>query len=242
MRRYLVGTSGWNYDSWKGVFYPEELPRKKWLNYYSQKFPAVEVNATFYREFRDSTYLKWRDTVLEDFYFVLKAPKVITHRYYLKNSSEIIKRFSKATSNLGNKFGLILLQLAPNTPYNIELLAEALLSFAEPKKVAVEFRNEKWETDEVKELLREIGAIYCMVDSPKTRLVPCFTSEIGYIRLHGKKRWYNYDYSDRELEEIAEIAKSGIDYGCKQVFIFFNNDVNAYAPRNANRILEMFGK
>ena len=84
--KILVGTSGWTYSHWKGCFYPENLPNTRWFEYYASKFPTVEINATFYRTFQDHVYLKWRKQAPEGFGYVLKAPRIITHRKYLLNT------------------------------------------------------------------------------------------------------------------------------------------------------------
>lgn len=237
--RFFVGTSGWSYPHWKGVFYPEDWPKSKWFAYYTGEFPSVEVNATFYRTFKDQTYHNWRSRAPEGFVYVLKAPRLITHRKFLKDSEEQIKAFCKSAALLEDKLGLILLQLAPRTPYDPARLEQALRAFDDPAKVAVEFRNEQWLTEETKELLSKVGAVFCNVDSPQAELTDWVTSDSAYIRLHGRRRWYNYDYSARELQEIGLLAKRLAKLGARDVYIFFNNDADGCAPRNARLLLEM---
>jgi uncharacterized protein YecE (DUF72 family) len=235
----LVGTSGWSYPHWRGVFYPEDWPKSKWFEYYVRKFTTVEINATFYRFFKDHTYHNWRDRAPEPFKYVLKTPRLISHRKYLKDAEDQIKAFWRSANLLKSRFGLILLQLAPGMPYEPDRLKQALLAFETPGKVAVEFRHRKWLTGETRDLLREAGAIFCAADSPKTKLTDWVTSETAYIRLHGRKQWYSYDYSRQELREIAELAKRMAGHGAKTVYIFFNNDFEGYAPKNAIALLEM---
>jgi uncharacterized protein YecE (DUF72 family) len=237
--RFLVGTSGWSYPHWRGAFYPEDWPKSRWFEYYVQKFATVEVNATFYRFFKDHTYHNWRDRAPEQFKYVLKTPRLISHRKYLKNAEDQIEVFWRSANLLKDKLGLILLQLAPDMPYDPNRLKQALVAFKVPGKIAVEFRHKKWLTKETRDLLKEVGAVFCTADSPKTRLIDWVTSEGSYIRLHGRKRWYSYDYSEQELAEIAELAKRMADQGAKKVYIFFNNDFEGYAPKNAAALLEM---
>jgi len=237
--QFLVGTSGWSYDHWKKLFYPEDRPKSRWFDYYVKKFPTVEVNATFYRFFKDSTYHKWRDTAPGKFVYVLKAPRLITHRKYLKNVEDVIKSFWNSAALLEKKLGLILLQLAPATPYDPELLKKALKTFRDPKKVAVEFRHKKWFTEEIKNMLKESGSVFCTADSPKTELMDWVTSDEAYIRLHGRKKWYAYNYSSKELGDIAALAKKMARRGAKKVYVFFNNDFKGYAPKNALKLREM---
>jgi uncharacterized protein YecE (DUF72 family) len=234
-----IGTSGWSYDHWRGVFYPGDLPKSRWFEYYAQKFSTVEVNATFYRTFKDSTYQKWYDQSPDDFKYVLKAPRLITHRKYLKDAEEIIKSFWKSAAILKEKFGLILLQLAPQTPYNIKLLKNAILAFDNPHKVAVEFRHKQWFTEEIRDLLKEIGAVFCGVDSPKIQLMDWVTSDTAYLRFHGRKKWYSYNYSEEELEGVADLITRTTRGGTEQFYIFFNNDFEGFAPKNALELLRI---
>jgi uncharacterized protein YecE (DUF72 family) len=240
--QFLIGTSGWSYDHWKETFYPEDLPKRQWFEYYCQHFSAVEINATFYRLFKNQTYLKWRDQAPEAFKYVLKVPRIITHRKYLTEAEEFIKRFWQSALLLDDKFGLLLLQIAPQTPYDPDRLRKALIAFADPGKLAVEFRHEQWLTAEIKQVLQETHASFCIVDSPKPNLRRDWvTSEIAYLRLHGRQHWYAYDYSRQELQAFAELAKQMATTGAKEVYIFFNNDFEGYAPHNAFSLAEMLG-
>ena len=201
---YLIGTSGWTYDHWKGNFYPSDLPKSRWFVYYASQFSTVEVNATFYRNFKDQTYLNWKERTPEGFAYVLKAPRIITHRKYLLDVEEEIATFSRSYALLKDRLEMILLQLAPKTPYDPERLQKALQAFPDPRKVAVEFRHTIWYGAETEDLLRSLGTTFCNVDSPRQKLTCILTSDRAYIRLHGRKHMYSYDYPDDELDEIAE--------------------------------------
>jgi len=231
--QFLVGTSGWTYDHWKGTFYPEKLAKSRWFDHYATQFPAVEVNATFYRTFADQTYHKWRERAPAGFTYVLKVPKLITHRKYLADVGDEIRAFWRSAALLEDKLGLVLLQVAPGTPFDLERLRQAILAFGDPRRVAVEFRRRDWLNDETRALLADCGATFVSVDSPRTRPVDWITSQAGYIRLHGRSRWYSHDYTPEELDEIAEIARRMAANGAKTVYVFFNNDFEGYAPRNA---------
>jgi uncharacterized protein YecE (DUF72 family) len=231
--QFLIGTSGWTYDHWKGSFYPADLAKSRWFDYYAAQYPAVEVNATFYRTFADQTYLKWRERAPAGFTYVLKAPRFITHRKYLADAGDEIRAFWRSASLLEDKLGLILLQVAPATPFDLERLRQALLAFGDPRRVAVEFRRKDWLNDQTVTLLRDCGAAFVSVDSPRVRPVDWVTSQVGYLRLHGRSHWYSHDYTPAELDEIAETARHMAANGAKMVYIFFNNDFEGYAPRNA---------
>ena len=237
--KYYVGTSGWSYPHWHKKFYPEDLPKSRWFEFYLQNFSTVEVNATFYRRFKDQTYEKWRERVSEEFRYVLKAPRLITHRKYLKDTDDLIAEFWRSASLLREKLGLILLQLAPSTPYDPLRLQKALQAFGDPTKIAVEFRHKRWLTEETRELLRETGAVFCTADSPKTELMDWVTSETAYLRLHGRKKWYAYNYSEEELRELVRLTQKMQQKGARVFYIFFNNDFEGYAPHNALRLKQM---
>ncbi len=237
--RFVIGTSGWTYDHWRGCFYPPELPKSRWFEFYASRFAAVEVNATFYRSFQEQTYKNWRERAPQGFGYVLKAPRTITHRKYLLDVEQEIQAFCRSSALLEDRLEMILLQIAPGTPCDLPRLEKALLAFPEPQKVAVEFRRSEWLTPQTEELLRAVGATFCNADSPRQRLTDILTSRRAYLRLHGRKRWYTYDYSTDELGEIAALARALVARGAERVYVFFNNDFEGYAPANALALLNL---
>lgn len=236
---FFVGTSGWTYDHWKGRFYPDTLPKSRWFDYYANQFSSVEINATFYRTFKDQTYMRWKERSPHDFGYVLKAPRLITHRKFLVEVDELAKVFYHSCALLEEKFKLILLQVSPQIPYDLDRLYKALLAFPDPGKVAVEFRRPEWYCQETFEMLQSIGATICNVDSPRKNITALLTSDQAYLRLHGRKHWYCYNYSEAELREIAGLAKELARRGATRIYIFFNNDFEGYAPANTLAIQHM---
>ena len=236
---FFIGTSGWTYDHWRGNFYPPDLAKSRWLNFYVGQFNAVEINATFYRTFQDQTYLKWKARAPQGFVYVLKAPKAITHRKLLKGAEADIQAFSRSASLLGEAFGMILLQVAPSLPYDTGLLLDALQAFDDPGRVAVEFRHPRWYNPEIESLLTSVGAAFCNVDAPRQPLTNILTSQRAYLRLHGREHWYSSDYSTDDLCQIADLARRLIARGADCVYIFFNNDIGGYAPANALSLQQM---
>ncbi len=236
--QFFVGTSGWTYNHWKGLFYPEGLPQSRWFEYYLGRFSTVEVNATFYRSFPDSTYQKWKTRAPDGFKYVLKVPRLITHRKFLVDTDNDIRSFWRSAAILEEKLGLVLLQVAPQTPYDPDLLKHAILSFGDPSRIAVEFRRKDWLNVEIRTLLADCKATFVSVDSPTQAPLEWITSQTGYIRLHGRSHWYLHDYSSKELDEIAEIAHHMESNGARTVYIFFNNDFEGFAPKNALALIE----
>jgi len=238
---FWIGTSGWTYEHWKGVFYPENLPRNHWFEYYWERFSTVEINATFYHGFKDQTYRNWYARTPPGFRFVLKAPRWITHRKFLQDVSQDIQKFYTSASLLQEKLGMILLQIAPNTPYDLERLRNALLAFDDPHKVAIEFRRAEWLNEATFDLLKSLGATFCSADAPGSHLSETLTSKTAYLRLHGRTHWYSHDYSEAELNEVADLARRLGEQGAQRVYIFFNNDFEAHAPYNALALRNILG-
>ncbi len=232
----LIGTSGWSYRNWRKLFYPEDCPPKNWLNYYSSIFDTVELNATFYHRFSPLSYQNWFKATPKKFQFVIKLPGYITHQKRLIEVNKLIKQEEKSVKYLKSKFALFLMQLPPRIAYEPNRLQRALSAFTSPKKVVVEFRNSNWFTEEVREILRKYKAIFCNLDSPDFHISNELTSSTAYIRLHGHDSLFDYNYTTKELRKIGDNSQRLIDLGAKQVYIMFNNDMHAYAPRNAEKL------
>ncbi|MCX7788039.1 MAG: DUF72 domain-containing protein [Spirochaetes bacterium] len=237
--RVYIGTSGWTYPDWKGSFYPANLPLAHRFQYYSEQFNTVEINATFYRRFPASTFLKWRKQAPSSFRYVLKAPRIITHRKHLVEVEKDIEEFVTLAALMEDTLGLILLQLAPSTPYDLSLLRGVLEAFPDPSSVAVEFRHSCWLTEETKQMLIELGTVFCESDSPRSRPLGWITSPVAYLRLHGRSKWYSHRYSHEELHEICSWVQRAVASGARDIYIFFNNDFHAYAPQNAQELKEL---
>ena len=235
-----IGTSGWSYPHWKGVFYPDTMPKSRWFEYYITHFRTVEINATFYRFFKDQTFQKWHDKAPDEFKYVLKTPRLITHRRYLINVEEQIKLFWRSATLLKEKLGMVLLQLPPSMPYDLDRLRKAILTFSDPRYLALEFRHNQYLTEETKTLLVDTGITYCNADSPRSRLNDWLTSDTAYFRLHGHESWYGCEYSYEELTHIKELIQKMINSGARQIYVFFNNDISGFAPKNALALIKMF--
>jgi uncharacterized protein YecE (DUF72 family) len=153
--RVLVGTSGFAYKEWKGIFYPDDLPAKKYLSFYAQHFRTTEINNTFYRMPSAKLCEGWYAEVPEDFSFTLKLSQRITHFKRLRNVDDEMKFFLDSAAGLKEKLGPILVQLPPNFKKDTDVLESFLSKFASKGKLAFEFRHDSWFVDEVYDLLRE---------------------------------------------------------------------------------------
>jgi uncharacterized protein YecE (DUF72 family) len=233
-----VGTSGWQYASWKGTFYPKKLPQRTWLSHYVTKFPVVEVNNSFYQLPKEGTFDKWRDETPPGFVFVVKASRYITHIRRLRNARESVELFWSRTSRLNEKLGPVLFQLPPNFKADLDLLREFLSLLPVQIKAAFEFRDESWNQDEVYTALDRAGAAWVLPDRPGARVEPIVTGGWSYIRFH-QGRPFHPAYSRRKLarwaDRIAELA-------ARDTYIFFNNDPLAAAPRDAQILAALLRK
>ncbi len=235
--KYHIGCSGYFYWGWKGKFYPEDLKPNQWFKYYSSIFDTVEINSTFYHFPKSSTIKKWYKDSPENFVFSVKVNKTITHLKKFKDTQDLINQFYKVVSeNLNEKLGTFLFQLPPSYKYSKNNLQKIINQLNPEFKNVVEFRHKSWWNEEVYKILKENNICFCSISSPKLPEDLIKTSDFGYVRFHGKEGWYNYDYSDKELKEWAEKIKQA---QFKECFIYFNNDYNAYAPKNALTLKEM---
>ena len=227
---YHLGTSGWSYPGWRGKFYPEGLSSKDWLPYLARHFSTVEVNMTFYRLPKPEILRSWGERTPAQFTLTLKASRRITHLKKLRNVRSDVQDFYRLAEALREKLGCILFQLPPSITHNLELLREFLAALSPAYRNVIEFRHESWYTDEVFELLRARGVTFCAVSSNQVPPTVAATSPVAYFRFHGLTGGYRYNYSDEELRAWAEKIKM---VKAEDGYIYFNNDFQAHAVRNA---------
>ena len=185
MPRYYIGTSGWQYGHWQNVFYPKNLPKSKWLEFYAENFNTVELNVSFYRTIPEKNYEDWRKKVPKNFIFSLKLSQYFTHRRKLnidKNSLKFLKRTAKAWRGLGNNLGPVLIQLPPNmncNPKRLKNFLKNILKISQEihkKKLlfAIEFRNKTWLNSGIYEILRKYRIAFCISFRVVIEINKCF--------------------------------------------------------------------
>jgi len=231
-----IGTSGWNYDHWKGLFYPEDHPKSRWLEYYSGHFDTVELNATFYRLPAHTTFLNWHRRTPDSFLWSLKASRYLTHVRRLDDPEEPLQRFYEASEGLQNKRGPILFQLPPSLAYD-EGLLKNFLDHLDPACLhTLEVRHPSWLRDDFFRALEESNIAFCISDTagryPYTETV---TADFVYIRLHGSKTLYKSSYTEEELSLWAEKIRAWN----RTTFVYFDNDYGGHAIMNARRLKEL---
>lgn len=242
MGRLWVGTSGYSYKHWAGgVFYPRGLPSGKWFRYYLSQFGTVELNVTFYRLPKPETFRNWRRNSPAGFRFFVKGSRYITHLKRLKAPAPALRALHEVVSPLKEKLAGVLWQLPPRFRRDDERLKrflEALKKFKLGRQV-FEFRDESWFNQETVDLLGKYGAAMCEADGhwPYGGFEVPKRVKTAYLRRHGVHpiRKYFGTYSDeqiaRDARRAAELLRAG-----KEVFVYYNNDPEGYAPKDAKRL------
>jgi uncharacterized protein YecE (DUF72 family) len=236
MGRFFVGTSGFSYPHWgNGLFYPKDLPRAKWFEYYLRHFKAVELNVSFYRLPKKEVFAGWRKKAGPDFVFSVKGSRYITHVKKLKDCQEAVERFFEATGGLKGGADVVLWQLPPNFRVNKERLSSFLKILPKGWRYAFEFRHESWLSDEIDELLKKYQAAVVFQDFPDWPVTEKVTADFIYLRFHGKTSLYSSCYTERELTGWAKKIKNWLKKG-RDCYAFFNNDALGYAVENAKEL------
>ena len=227
-----IGTSGYSYRHWRGAFYPAGLSPGEWLRYYAGVFDTVEINATFYRLPDAERLLSWREKTPDDFLFVVKASRLITHVHRLKDCAEALHTFLERVSLLAPKLGPVLYQLPPSLHRDDGLLRAFLDLLPETFTHVFEFRHESWYADAVRAMLAKKGAGFCIHDHGGRETPLWVTGPLLYARFHGTRRGVCYDETDLQ-EKAARLYAAARECGVAQLYAYFNNDAAACAPRDA---------
>jgi uncharacterized protein YecE (DUF72 family) len=233
--RVWVGCSGWQYRDWRGVVYPPGCAQRDWLRAYAERFDTVEVNSSFYRLPRRDAVARWVEQTHEGFVFTVKVSRYLTHIKRLTTVAEGWPRLRERIEPLidAGRLGPLLWQLPPNFKRDDERLAAALAELPREHRHAFEFREPSWFHDDVYALLREHGVAAVVADDHRRPLpVPPRTADFGFIRFHYGARGRRGNYSDAEIDEWApRVPELG-----EEVFAYFNNDWEGFAPRNADEL------
>jgi uncharacterized protein YecE (DUF72 family) len=233
----LVGTSGWSYKEWKGSFYPPKMPAEGMLRFYAERFPAVEVNNSFYRIPAERVLAGWAEQVPGQFRFVMKASRRITHNNRLTDEDGSLAYFLRAVNPLGARLGPTLFQLPPTLKKDIERLKHFLGKLPRHWAAAIEFRHASWFDDEVYDLLRAHGVALVAVDEDETEgqgapLVP--TAAWGYLRLR------NTHYDAATLQSWA--TRIGLQPWSEAYVFLKHEDGSPVGPAAADQMREILAK
>ncbi|HTP14710.1 MAG TPA: DUF72 domain-containing protein [Streptosporangiaceae bacterium] len=230
-----IGTSGWQYSSWRGVLYPAGLPQRRWLEHYAENFGTVENNNTFYRLPVRETFASWRERTPDGFVMAVKASRFLTQVKRLKDPAEPVARLLGAAEGLADRLGPVLIQLPPSLPADEKLLADCLDQFPPGIRVAVEPRHDSWWADGVRAVLADHGAALCLADRLGRPVTPLWrTASWGYLRLHEGDADPWPGYGDRVLCAWADSLAARWDDDA-DLYVYFNNDPGGAAVRDAVR-------
>jgi uncharacterized protein YecE (DUF72 family) len=238
-----IGTSGWSYKHWAEIFYPKDIKPDKYLEFYTTKFTCVELNSSFYHLPLKTTVYGWTNRTHDSFRFCPKLSRFITHQMQLVNIEEALQNFFDVFGDMKNRLGPVLIQLPPGLLYDKPLICNYFNLINEKYKqyrFAVEIRNKSWINDNFIDLLFQNGIAFVIADSghryPYYEVV---TAGFVYLRLHGREQLYASDYQETELRSIAEKITCWLNEG-KEVWVFFNNDYQGFAVKNAERLRKIF--
>ncbi len=249
-----IGTSGFTYQHWVGVLYPEGLPQRRWLSHYAQHFNAVELNVTFYRLPPRKAFQTWAQQVPEGFRFVLKGSRFITHLRRLRNVEEALARFFAHAELLGAHLSCVLWQLPGRFRADAALLEKFLKVLPPSVRHAFEFRDPSWFDESVFARLRAYDAAVVAADWPAQVLLPGMapyrsdrpvvpvphTASWSYLRRHGPGAPYHGSYAEAHIRADAAWVKRALQEG-RDVYVFYNNDVAGYAVHNALALARAVG-
>jgi uncharacterized protein YecE (DUF72 family) len=238
-----IGTSGWSYDHWHPELYPPGLPPRGRLGRYAEIFPTAELNSSFYRWPAPAAFRSWHDRLPDGFRLSVKAPRGLTHARKLYAPEAWLARIGEGWRELGDKRAMLLVQLPPAQQRDDIRLAYFLRQVPGWMRVAVEFRHPSWHCEETFALLAEHRAAYCVMSGANLPCVLRVTTDFAYVRLHGPDHDHLYagSYPDADLSWWADRIREW-SLACQDVYVYFNNDGNANAVRNARSLQALLAR
>ena len=238
----FIGTSGWSYKHWSGIFYPENIKPDKYLEHYITKFPCVELNASFYHLPLKTTVSGWLTRTPESFRFCPKLSRFITHQLHLVNIEEPFQIFFKVFESMKERLGPVLIQLPPGLSYDKPLICKFFDLIKENYnnyRFAVEIRNKSWFNDGFFDLLAGYKIALVIADcGNRYPYHEAITADFVYIRFHGPEQLYASNYSETILQQYGDKIRNWLADG-EKVWAFFNNDYYGFAIKNAQRLKEI---
>jgi uncharacterized protein YecE (DUF72 family) len=227
-----IGTSGYQYRHWRGLFYPREVATSRWLEYYAERFDTVELNATFYGLPEARTFQRWASLAPDGFVFAVKASRYLTHVLKLREPREPVERLMERSVHLDDHLGPILIQLPPTMEIDLERLEETLAAFPRSVRIAVEPRHASWFVDGTSELLTKYEAALCLADRRSKHPAEWRTAPWTYIRFHQGGARPRPCYGPAALAAWTGRLREG--WGDQpDAYVYFNNDHRGCAVRDA---------
>ena len=236
--KWYIGCSGFHYKDWRGKFYPEELPQKKWFDYYCEHFSTLELNVTFYRFPQLSFLQNWYQKSPAEFRFSVKAPKAITHFKQFHDSADMITSFYDTINNgLQEKLGPVLFQCPPRFAYDGERLERIISNLNPTFNNVIEFRHVSWWREDVYRTLAEKNITFCGMSHPTLPDDVVENTPSVYYRFHGVPDLYRSPYSPEFLQHVVDAVKHNPNE--REGWFYFNNDYDAVGVKNAKEMIGM---
>jgi uncharacterized protein YecE (DUF72 family) len=239
--RIHIGTSGWSYKHWKGIFYPTEVKPASYLSYYSGHFSVSEINTSFYRLPLKSTVEKWVSLVPEKFLFCPKMSRYLSHLKKLHDPEEPLQRFFKIFEPISKHLGPVLIQLPATVKFDMDLVSrffDVLREDYRSYRFAMEVRHKSWFSEESLNLMKKSKITLVFAQSDRYPYHEEITAKDIFIRFHGPDSLYSSPYSDEVLEQYAAKMTQWAEKG-HTIWAFFNNDVGGHAINNAKKLLTL---
>lgn len=233
-----IGTSGWTYRHWRGTFYPAGLKHAAELEHYASRFDCAEINGSFYRLPTEAAVTAWRERAPPGFIYAWKAPRYLTHYRRLKDASESVALIYDRLSGLGEKRGPALFQLPPQLKRDDQRLSDFLPLLSGRGRSVFEFRDSSWYAPEIFALLGRHDVALCVSDHAAAPAPWIATASFAYVRGHGPGGRYYGSYDAESLSRWAEHGEEWLSEG-RDVFCFFDNDIDAAAPADALRLRDL---
>jgi uncharacterized protein YecE (DUF72 family) len=234
---WKIGCSGYHYPEWKGVFYPENVPQRRWFEFYCTQFNTLELNVTYYKFPRLESLKRWNERSPDGFSFTVKAPRHITHFKKFKDAHQMLSDFNgTAKEGLGRKLGCVLFQFPSNFHFEADRL-ERIIEILDPSvQNVLEFRHESWWIQEVYARLSKSNITFCGMSHPTLPDETIATTDTLYYRFHGVPHLYSSMYDIPSLERVAQ---SILNRGGRTAFVYFNNTADGHAVANARQLLDI---
>ena len=237
---WQIGCSGFHYKDWRGAFYPQDLPQKKWFDFYCDHFNTLELNVTFYRFPQLSFLQNWYQKSPDSFRFSVKAPRAITHYKKFNQVTDLISSFYETINNgLQEKLGPTLFQMPPGFSYDEQRLERIINTLDASFNNILEFRHISWWREDVFKILADHHIAFCGMSHPALPDEVIQNTPVIYYRFHGAPNLYRSPYSIDFLQNVVNAVKG--NKNAEQGWFYFNNDYDAVGVANAKEMIAIAG-
>lgn len=235
---FYIGTCGFQNKHWKGIFYPEKLPLRKWFEHYCEHFNSLEINTTFYRFPTAARLELWYAKSPVDFKFSVKAPRLITHFKSFNDCERLLNDYYTACrEGLKEKLGCTLFQMPAKIEYSFEKL-DRIISCLDPAfQNVIEFRHVSWWNADVFDALADKNIIFCSISHPQLPTDFIANNPVFYLRLHGDENLYFSNYPTPKLKSFLNGIQQISDL--KEAYVYFNNTASDSGILNAIEFKQM---